>query len=95
MYRLTVLLPLLAAAACAPTATQMAPAQSAAVAPVAVAQASVGGKKICRRDDELGTLMPKRTCKTAEEWAAIDAQNQQNAQRTFDNAPAARVSQEN
>jgi hypothetical protein len=37
-------------------------------------------KKICRNADaDLGSMMPKRECKTKAEWAAIAKANQQNA----------------
>jgi hypothetical protein len=36
-------------------------------------------KKVCRRDMDTGSIMPKTTCHTAAEWVTIDAQNQQNA----------------
>ena len=32
-------------------------------------------KKICRRDVATGSIMPMRTCRTAEEWSAIDKVN--------------------
>ncbi|GGE85794.1 hypothetical protein [Sphingomonas prati] len=32
-------------------------------------------KKICRRDMTTGSIMPKRTCRTQAEWAAIERSN--------------------
>lgn len=29
-------------------------------------------KKICRREEVTGSIMPKRVCRTAEEWRQID-----------------------
>ena len=37
-------------------------------------------KKICKNSDaEIGSMMPKRECKTKAEWAAIAKSNQENA----------------
>jgi len=53
----------------AQSATPASPAPVApAVAPVPVAPE----KKVCRREQEVGSIMPKRTCRTQSEWAAID-----------------------
>ena len=43
-------------------------------------------KKICRSESVTGSIMPRRTCHTAAQWAAIDAQNQDNAQTALDHA---------
>jgi hypothetical protein len=43
-------------------------------------------KKICRSEQVTGSIMPKRTCHTAQEWAAIDAQNQANANAALERA---------
>ncbi len=32
-------------------------------------------KKVCRSEQTLGSFLPKRVCRTAVEWAAIDAGN--------------------
>jgi hypothetical protein len=42
-------------------------------APAAKKPAKV--KKICRTDTATGSIMPKRTCHSADEWAVIDKQN--------------------
>jgi len=41
-------------------------------APAAPATAAAPEKKICRREQEIGSIMPKRTCRTQAEWDAID-----------------------
>jgi hypothetical protein len=46
---------------------------SAPVAAAAPAQVTPE-KKVCRREQEVGSIMPKRTCRTQAEWAAIDRQ---------------------
>ena len=46
------------------------PAAPAATAAPAVATAPE--KKICRKEQEIGSIMPKRTCRTQAEWDAID-----------------------
>ena len=38
--------------------------------------------KICRQDVATGSIMPRTTCHTKEDWAAIDVQNQQEVDRT-------------
>jgi hypothetical protein len=40
-------------------------------------------KKICRQEDVTGSIMPRRTCHTKEEWAQIDASNSQYAQHVL------------
>ena len=42
------------------------PAPAAAAAPV------VKEKKVCRREQLIGSIMPTRTCRTQAQWAAID-----------------------
>lgn len=32
-------------------------------------------KKVCRTDTATGSMLPKRTCRTAGEWAQIDGAN--------------------
>ncbi|WP_206240042.1 hypothetical protein [Novosphingobium terrae] len=39
----------------------------------APAKPAVKEKKICRQDDDTGSIVPKRTCHTKAEWAAIEA----------------------
>lgn len=55
-------------------AEQAQPATPAASASSGAADAPAD-KKICRREPVLGSIMPKRTCHTKSEWAAIDAAN--------------------
>jgi hypothetical protein len=38
-------------------------------------------KKVCRRDETTGSIMPKSVCHTKAEWAQIDAQNAVNTER--------------
>ncbi len=38
-------------------------------------------RKVCRLDDSIGSIRVRRTCRTKEEWAEIDAVNSNNAQR--------------
>ena len=53
-----------------------APAAAAAAAP------APKEKKVCRREQLIGSIMPTRTCRTAAQWAAIDraAQSETDAQ---------------
>jgi hypothetical protein len=37
---------------------------------------AVKEKKICQTEDDIGSIVPKRTCHTKAEWAAINAQQQ-------------------
>ncbi len=37
-------------------------------------------KKTCREEMATGSMFAKRTCHTADEWKAIDSQNEKNAQ---------------
>lgn len=55
-------------------------AQPAPTAPAPAGSAS-SEKKVCRREDSLGTILSKRVCRTAAEWNAIDAENSRNAER--------------
>ena len=64
--------PLLADPVPAPAAT---PSPAAAVAKP---------KLSCRVEEETGSYVRHRICHTREEWAAIDAQNADNTQNTFD-----------
>jgi len=52
----------------------------APAAPAAPAAAHVKEKKVCRRQEVTGSIMPERVCHTTDEWAAIDEANRQNAQ---------------
>ena len=38
-------------------------------------------KKICHREEVLGSIIPKRICHTAAEWKQIDTANQEKAER--------------
>jgi len=40
-------------------------------------------RKICRRIDATGSIVPKRVCHTEGEWAVIDAQNEKGAGEAF------------
>ncbi len=50
--------------------TTPAPAPSA---PVAAGTAVDPNKKVCRREAQTGSIMAMRKCRTAAEWAQIDA----------------------
>jgi hypothetical protein len=54
---------------------------AAAPAPTAPAQ----DKKVCRRESVMGSIMPKRTCRTASEWSAIDQANRAIADQALSN----------
>ena len=43
-----------------------------ASAPVASAAPAAPEKKVCRKEQEAGSIMPKRICYTQAEWDAID-----------------------
>ena len=38
-------------------------------------------KKVCKRVETTGTILPKRDCRTKAEWAAIAKANEANAER--------------
>lgn len=40
----------------------------------AAAKPAVKEKKICRTEDDTGSIVPKRTCHTKAEWDAINAE---------------------
>ena len=72
MLRLTMLA--CAAALAVPAAAQTpAPAASPQAAPQT--SGPVKEKKVCKADIATGSIMPKRICKTADEWAAMAAAN--------------------
>lgn len=56
-------------------------AQPVPATPPAPAATAPSEKKVCRREDSLGTILSKRVCRTAAEWSAIDTQNARNAER--------------
>jgi len=61
------------------------PDTAAATSPQTQAQKpGVKEKKICKSDINTGSMMPKRTCMTAEEWAASDAANRKVVEDTLD-----------
>lgn len=51
-------------------------AQTAAAEPAASSEKPAKEKKICRREEETGSLMASRICHTKDEWVRIDAANQ-------------------
>jgi len=62
-------------------ATMSAPAQAADVppsAPTPVVPSS--DKKVCRSEQTLGSFLAKRVCRTARQWAEIDAGNSEAAE---------------
>jgi hypothetical protein len=64
-----------AAAPATATPAPAAPAAAPATATAAAKPAKV--RKICQVETDTGSIMPHTTCHTKEEWAAINAQNQQ------------------
>ena len=72
MLRLTIL-------ACAAALSMPATAQTAAPAPAPQAAPQTPApqkeKKVCKVDTSTGSIMPKRTCRTAEEWTALEGAN--------------------
>jgi hypothetical protein len=44
-------------------------------------------KKVCRPDTAIGSIMPKMTCHTAAEWAAIDGDNARAASQMLNQGP--------
>jgi hypothetical protein len=60
--------------------------QPATAADNSGATSADGDKKICRRIETTGSIMPgKRVCRTKSEWAQIDRANGNNAERTMTN----------
>ena len=62
-------------AAGAVQAQAVTPASSQMSAPAVAAAPAVPEKKVCRKVQEIGSIMPKRICRTQAEWDAIDRQN--------------------
>jgi hypothetical protein len=79
MRRLIVL-----AVACAVPGALFAQATTPATTPAA-AEKPAKEKKICRREEETGSIMQTRVCHSKEEWVQIDAANQKAADQ-FSNA---------
>ena len=50
-------------------------AEPQAAPPPATPQAPAAQKKICRTDPSTGSILPRRTCRTAVEWQQWDAAN--------------------
>jgi len=71
------------AVACAAPAALF--AQSAAPAPAASSTAPAAHpekeKKVCRREETTGSIMPTRICHTKDEWVQIDAANARAAEQ--------------
>jgi len=59
------------------------PEKSTASAPAATADAD---KKICREEKALRSIIAKKVCHTAAEWAAIDANQKLSAEKYKDDA---------
>jgi len=47
--------------------------------------------KTCRVEVVTGSIMNKRTCHTVQEWAAIDAANNQDARTSLDHARRSQI----
>ncbi len=64
----------------APLAFLASTAAQAQTAPTDAAppKPAVKDKKICRTEDDTGSIVPKRVCHTKAEWEAINAQTQDN-----------------
>ena len=61
-----------------PTTASASPATASASAPATAAAPPAKEKKVCRREQLIGSIMPTRTCRTQSEWAAIDHAAQSN-----------------
>lgn len=48
-------------------------------APATTTEKPAKEKKICRQEDQTGSIMMHRTCHTKEEWVQIDQENARNA----------------
>jgi hypothetical protein len=75
MYRVVAPLAVLAMAAAVPASAQDAGTSQPAEKPVKE-------KKICKSDTGTGSIMPKRTCRTKAEWAALTEQSKGNLERS-------------
>jgi len=53
----------------------------AQTAPAPATDVPVKEKKICRREETTGSIMPTRVCHSKEEWAQIDAANAKAAEQ--------------
>lgn len=38
-------------------------------------------RRVCRREERLGTILPRRVCRSASDWALIDAAQEEITQR--------------
>lgn len=55
---------------------------------IAAAPAADGDKKVCRRVETTGSIMPnKRVCRKKSEWAEVDRVNRDNTERAIANKP--------
>ena len=66
---------ILLAATCAVPGVLLAQAPSPAAASAAPAAKPEKEKKICRREETTGSIMPTRICHTKDEWVQIDEAN--------------------
>lgn len=74
------------------TAAAPAAAFDDAAASQPAAEVPVKEKKVCKTDVGTGSIMPKRTCRTKGEWAAIEAQSKAQLDRTLrDNRASATI----
>ena len=60
-----------------------APSSTSAPAP-GVSAPAAEEKKVCRKEQEIGSIMPKRICRTQAEWNAIDREMGSDAQTQLD-----------
>ena len=63
-------------AAIVPLGLLAAAAQADDETPVPATQDAPKEKTVCRRETPTGSILPKRTCRTVSEWAAVDKQNE-------------------
>lgn len=59
------------------------PAAAAEPAPQPAASPAPAERKICRMESRTGSNMPRRTCRTRAEWAALAGQNAESTERAL------------
>ena len=66
------------------TIAMFAVAAQAAPPPAPPAPPPAAEKKVCRRPTATGTILVRKQCRAASEWARIDAQNRAAAEQALD-----------